>query len=219
MMKEDPESQIGGLPSMTAGVTQSLIQTCLNAKILCEHHNSALSPLDTVGKYFFKSMWRNRHVDTHAAGPPGDTYMFNGPEFERWILKVFCGLLVSGKLTTTDGQIIRGTPSNEWLNILFGRAPFPHRGGLYYLQQGTREVAGGHFAFSPVGYPEPYALIAGLVGFPLLLSMVTPPSEVAGTVLEGSAYRPSEIRIEDRVSAVVRFTEFGGPTLTVKMAS
>lgn len=80
---------MGKVPWAPDGGTVPTSAVNLGAKVLCKHHNEALSPLDDVGARFLTSllMISRRPADEvreHRA-------LFNGEDLERWLLKVLCG--------------------------------------------------------------------------------------------------------------------------------
>jgi hypothetical protein len=55
--------------------------------------------------------------------------LFSGPDLERWMLKVLCGVLVSGNASLGGEKAVFTLPS-DWLEVLMGRRPMQARRGL-----------------------------------------------------------------------------------------
>lgn len=96
---------------------KSLSPAALTARILCERHNSALSPLDTVAGSLF----------TEILSPDAPRLrLFNGHDIERWLLKVLCGITVSRNHGGGPAVI-----PHELISILFSGSDFVGARGLY----------------------------------------------------------------------------------------
>lgn len=63
-------------------------------KMLCAHHNSALSPVDTEAKIFSDSLKDAEHRVQSLIYLPNLNYRINGPRLERWFLKTFINLFI-----------------------------------------------------------------------------------------------------------------------------
>jgi len=135
----DKELKIEGL-SWTAGKEQSIPPNALASKILCQRHNSTLSVLDENALRLFKAF-----DEENAKGSGIKTlYLFSGNDIERWLIKVFCGLLYS-KLIKYDQDISEDCLRNL-INVLLGGDEFKGNCGLYIC----REL--GHFHKGPRGF-------------------------------------------------------------------
>jgi hypothetical protein len=77
----------------------------LKAKILCKRHNEALSGLDAKARDYFRCL---RDAEARLTAGGGTDY-FNGYDFERWLLKAFCGYI------RLDGDNV----PELWVRILF----------------------------------------------------------------------------------------------------
>jgi hypothetical protein len=122
--------EISGFPWQSQGTSRTIGIRSLEARILCQRHNSVLSPLDTSVLELFQTI-----DDIHMHFQERQlTYQhrLNGHQCERWLLKAMCGYAVSGNFTDQQGNRITGwSPPVEWLKILFHDAPFPEHCGLY----------------------------------------------------------------------------------------
>jgi len=100
----------------------------MTAKILCERHNQALSPLDTEAARLF-GVLRDFDQDLRdAAESKTAEVIVDGDKVERWMLKLLAGL-VSGKLVNVS-ELRRGSP---WLQILFAEEDWPSDWGFHFI--------------------------------------------------------------------------------------
>lgn len=106
-------------------------------KILCERHNRALSPLDEQGG----NAWKQLHIFSASAAkartlPAGARptsfriQTVDGAQFERWFLKTVIDVAY---LDDADG--VPWVPPTEWVEIVYGRRPFPSDCGLYMVNR------------------------------------------------------------------------------------
>ena len=66
----------------------------LASNILCKDHNSALSPLDALGKRWMEHLRKvNADINSVTSPRPITILFVNGHDLERWMLKMLCGLL------------------------------------------------------------------------------------------------------------------------------
>lgn len=124
----NPAAKIGGLAWQPADTIQSIGIGSLQSKILCEGHNSNLSPIDAVAANLFKTL---HAIDKDRPSVPSLS-TFDGPGFERWLLKVLFGISASG------GFQIKAPPDN-WKAILMG-APWPESRGMYVFPPDGSEM-------------------------------------------------------------------------------
>lgn len=72
---------------------QILPPVALASKVLCERHNSALSPLDTAATDLYAILRRiNAELGDEAPTAPSETFTVGGVDLERWLLKALIGL-------------------------------------------------------------------------------------------------------------------------------
>jgi hypothetical protein len=68
----------------------------LTAKILCRRHNSALSPLDTAAKDYFRSLEKARiHAVRRSLSTCTGHFLVSGDGLELWAMKTLAGLYAS----------------------------------------------------------------------------------------------------------------------------
>ena len=167
----------------------------LASKILCERHNSALSPLDGHARVFFSELMRG--LSDHPE-PLHRKVSVNADAIEKWFLKACCGALASGNLREGGRRVVKKPPCS-WLDILFGDAPFPAGTGLHIRHAGMIPFQG--YSIGPVYIGDEW-VGGGIIfaGVEFFISMV-PGGETE--LLERSTgersrliYRPAVIRIE-----------------------
>lgn len=93
------------------------------ARILCQHHNAGLSPLDSEAKKLAEGL--HLFVD----GARHTTVHLSGLLLERWVLKTVINHMASG-LGHTDKWL----PSEPLVRIAYGLEPMPQGCGLYSLR-------------------------------------------------------------------------------------
>ena len=103
-----PEIQLRGLPGRRDEIV-TLPASALVANILCDRHNSALSPLDTAAGNAFDTLGKAMR---HLSKPPPNGkrvrwYIIDGFALELWAIKAllgvhFGGISADGGVTTRD---------------------------------------------------------------------------------------------------------------------
>jgi hypothetical protein len=100
------------------------------AKILCEAHNNALSPLDSeAGRLFKYSL--DIALNYHQASP---ICIFSGEDIELWLLKTLLGIFYSDQIQVLsfDGLSRQKYEIDSSLvQILFQQREWPKLWGLY----------------------------------------------------------------------------------------
>lgn len=176
---------VSGFPWVDSG-GKFLPPSSLTSKILCERHNSSLSPLDSIAVRLFNAF------DERGATGSGQKllYLFNGHDLERWLLKILCGFACSGSLPLDfdrDISIPKG-----WCEILFGNSDFAPNQGLYVCKDiGHQFKARGDLAFMAITNNERLTGFGMYIcGYELILSM----SGMPNRRFDGRqfAYRPFE---------------------------
>lgn len=186
-LNRNNDLRVSGLRWQEAGKEKVLSPNALTSKILCDRHNSALSPLDAIAVSLFSAF----HEVGAAGGGRQLLQVFSGHDMERWLLKILCGLVYSRNLFITDETDV--PIPRHWLQILFGNSDFPEGQGIYVC------TLPGHQFEGPCGLKlQAIANSAGLsgigvwvCGYELILSMSGFPSRTfdGRTV----AYRPLEL--------------------------
>lgn len=161
----------------------------LKAKVLCERHNSALSPLDALATKTFAYLLRGGTSDSLA--------VVNGYDLERWMLKALCGYASSGlAFSNRQGQPSKGwAPPPEWLRVLFGTDTLPQGAGLHAVSGRWRSSTAA--LLQPVSKEDtgmPVALATAFGGFLLMFAMEPLPGTRKPTSAK-THYRANEIQV------------------------
>ncbi len=172
--------------------------SALGSKILCEHHNSALSPLDAHAKAFFSEIFWGL-----SDSPPSGTHRrvaLGGDQLELWLLKACCGALASGNLVEHRRAVPRQIP-DVWVSLLFAARRWEPGAGLHIRQTTLNPYRG--YAIGPVYVGDSCA--GGGIEFAGIEMFVFPSSGAEKRILEESSgemkpliHRPGQIRIESR---------------------
>ena len=70
--------------------------SALTARILCDRHNNALSPLDVEASLLFDAFLRIGSASAHGLQQGKSWHAVSGELIELWLLKTACGLFYSG---------------------------------------------------------------------------------------------------------------------------
>lgn len=102
-----------------------------SSNILCTAHNSQLSALDVAGSHgftcFSKFMQvRGVRLKEKSKQKGVQRYRIDGGKLERWLLKAIIGTAFEHETAGGPWQ-----PSLKWVEMVFGRRPFPKHCGLY----------------------------------------------------------------------------------------
>jgi hypothetical protein len=155
----------------------------LASKVLCERHNSALSPLDNeMGKFTQSIKDFDRATNPSSNDLTNETRFFCGEDIECWMLKCLIGASQSGNFRDT---LIKP----ECIDLLFRRAEWPEEWGLYFpapkenvvyhsdsflvetfLNPTTREILAARFTIRGI----PMDLILGRPDNPAMLGIWRP---------------------------------------------
>lgn len=194
------------------------------AKILCEKHNSALSPLDTEAANYMQVV-REHLLLSEARSRPRFTAFHvrylnvNAKLLERWLLKVLINLCFDSEmLIGLDGELA-GKPPQSLVEVCFGEAEFQGKAGMYVASyNGMSMDMGEMLKFSPLVRRD-NRIVGGLytvagVNFLLSLDPLGPPlnlPEVPGiedqwlnAQLQGK-FREIKTEIGHCLSHVIRF--------------
>lgn len=147
------------------GSTHQLPVSALAANILCQRHNSALSPLDVSASSAFRVLWHFQEDQRRVPDPHGAEFaLVNGDELERWLLKLLWGAVAAGALSH-EGNPVRALHSSAskeaLLDYLFRDGTLPEGWGRrspsscptrskFATPPSTRPYAG-----RPPGYSQP----------------------------------------------------------------
>jgi hypothetical protein len=167
------------------GATMPLSPEAIAARILCKRHNEALSPLDAEAKQFFRTL---REIDAALGdeAPPAasETFMFNGPDFQRWLLKCLIGL------TESHNPPDRLRDHDLCVRVLFGETTWPQYWGLYLdMQQNSH-------AFSDLSLTVFNGPDGCIWGCRFNIAGVRSQLALSRTKGDGLLFRPSGIRFQ-----------------------
>lgn len=152
-----------------AGRIETVTAASLTAKVLCEYHNSFLSPLDVmVGKSFENLIL--------LQSPQSDFLHIWGPSLEQWMLKVLIGLVSAGQVKVGEKTLQDDDVEKGWLRALFGISPLPNGQGVYMTPQvGQKVQSEKHISISTLNLDGRLAGIrSNLGGIEFLLCLADP---------------------------------------------
>jgi hypothetical protein len=183
--------ELSGLPWL-GGQKKILGFKALTANCLCKTHNSALSPIDTVGGRFFAAI---QSCGTSLTGPPHN-FLFSGHDVERWMLRTIAALGASKNFAIDGAQIDSAFVERLRLAELL-EDPMRWRSPLgMYLMHGV----GYQFAWrenlqlSPIvrrGSDEIVGVIVDIQGFQI--GVLADDHDIRGTGLDRAVYRPCSL--------------------------
>lgn len=189
--------------------TKSLPTDSLRSNILCKRHNEVLSGFDDVGSRFFSAIDRiDAAYIQNFRDANNESYLFNGHDIERWMLKTLCGLGASGVASSATAPIRGWKPNPAWLSMLFLNQALPCGWGLYcHNLHGSKASIIKRFQYNVLSHPGDgvYGLMMTLNGKKFLLAMAHSRS-AEGNFLAEYRYRPDALAITNgRSQKVVKF--------------
>jgi hypothetical protein len=164
------------------------------AKVLCDAHNSALSDIDSAAGLAFSTIlaFSSDVERVRVAGSKSDSFhVASGIDIERWMIKVYCGLVASGKIRGPAGPAISvASLEPELLKGLVGTQYLSPPLGLYmHSFVGQQRHAGG-FSFGTIKLTDGSNGVGGLMLSLGLMSFVLVASSSYGkTFSDGNWYR------------------------------
>jgi len=105
-----------------------------SSKVLCDNHNSVLSPLDSAaGAAFERIEELTKDLILADKGYTLNSFhVVSGIDIERWMIKVFCGLMAAGKIRSNSDRIEQlSSLPHELLEALMGVTLLQPPLGLY----------------------------------------------------------------------------------------
>lgn len=191
---KDARLSIRGFPHGPVGSSRGVSASSMVAKVLCETHNSRLSPLDSEGGNFLLSFYHLHEGLIGRIFPADVCREFDGALVERWMLKAMCGLVASGQTGIGHQRFPKASPPIELLRMLFGEVPLPEGHGLHVKPpDGQARIPCKELALLPFLHDSPgdrypaYGLEVRCYGFTWLLC------------LPGSSAPPDEWNLETAV--------------------
>jgi hypothetical protein len=192
---------ISGAPWHSPGQTQTLTINNLTAKILCERHNSALSPLDAEAGIFFKVL-RSTFEDLERASSSRklNLHLVSGTMLELWMLKAACGIYFS--IASHNGTRLSETHTIDLAKVeqAFFASDWDARGGLYLKSIiGSAMQTAWSVVVSPLSNNDKKrngGVRISLLGFELDLLFDT--TDTNPGPWNGITHRPSELSFENK---------------------
>ncbi len=127
--------KVSGFYWITKGDSKSLTSATIGSNILCQGHNSALSPLDDEAHKLFRIALDFAEAGRRNASE-NEFRLFAGEDIERYVLKAMIGAVSSASLAA-GGQQIRVNRASDGhkvlVDLLFGWQTIPEGMGLYVL--------------------------------------------------------------------------------------
>jgi len=120
---QNNEVKISGLHWQKAETFSKMAIDRLIAKILCERHNNALSPLDAEFSRLQASTKVSRN-EQNSRLSNDRSFLFSGEDIERWLMKSLIGLVFARNL---DASSLR----KGAIAMLYGLEKLPPGAGLY----------------------------------------------------------------------------------------
>lgn len=160
----------GGKSTVEIGVD------AFSAKVLCDAHNSALSTLDTEAGSAFSKI-EDLYLDIKRIGEAKRVfrsfYLSSGIDVERWMVKVYCGLVAAGKIRGIGGTIVhRDTLPPYLFDSLMGRSTLDSPLGLYTHSFVGQTRKSGGFTFGTIQLTDGSDGVGGLMLSLGLMSLV-----------------------------------------------
>lgn len=191
----------------------------LTAKILCEKHNSDLSPFDSEIVKLFRAMERLVQSE-HDGKPVAVNSYLCGDSIERWMLKTLLNGLYSGNFPVPFTEGFAGQlPPDDWLQVIYRNVGLPPGLGLY-VSAGLGIVNYKTvFLLEAVGNPT------GIIGLRLwlfgsLFTLVMNDHRDAFPELASATFRPKRIVTQKTRNAIVLkwAGDFTDETLELRMS-
>lgn len=134
--KQNKTIDVVGLSWLPKEQLTSIGKKNLVSNVLCEQHNSVLSPLDAAVGHLVEAIGAI-DADLLSTAPSGLTFQVSGADVERWVLKTLFGLVHSGQIKTQSGTPFLLKP--KCLELLCNPAVrWPLGWGLYVATPATK---------------------------------------------------------------------------------
>ena len=191
--------EVSGYPWLAPAEVKSVSVKALTAKILCKCHNSALSPLDTLVGDVFRTLKNfDAQLAKTAGGPAYEKLSISGPDFERWLVKVYCGMHYGGQLRLDEGQ--RTSVPQYLLDNLFKGTPLPMDLGFYFGAPLGTQIAtfnGTRVTTAVIpGTREVVGMTIALRGFEFMVSLRPATAGGTGLIAAPAQRHPVGLRLD-----------------------
>ena len=98
---------VSGMPWQNQGEVQNLPANALAANVLCERHNGALSPIDSMGLRAFEAFLSAADYAVHQRhSGRAAHFLISGEALELWMFKLMAGIHFGG-IAKADGRVSR----------------------------------------------------------------------------------------------------------------
>lgn len=165
----------------------------LRARVLCKRHNQALSAVDAAIVRLFDAL------AAYHSGAGIGTLTLSGEDLERWVLKVWAGMLASGNMKARTGERISGALPDDLVAILFGEKSMPDGWGLNFFEKGNEPIQAGTLAIYPMTHAEDHDRTDEIYGATFIM-LGCPFTVVLTRLASGYGrlwYRPSALVVGD----------------------
>lgn len=138
-LKEHGDLWVEGPTWLAPGERRSLPPSALNANILCDRHNSALSRIDSEFRRIFRFLSLTEEDSRYPTSYTGEKVaLFNGVDIERILLKLFLSRIASGSTPSQDGKVNFDRFFLPLVSLLFTRSASPLSPPLgFYVSEKT----------------------------------------------------------------------------------
>ena len=150
------------------------------AKVLCDKHNSSLSVLDDAAGLAFSTIEALARAcgDLAKLGWAQTSFhLSSGMDIERWMIKVYCGLVAAKKIRSASGKTVKRNALEPCLlNSLMETSPLPSPLGLYMHTFVGQQLKPGALSFGTIQLTDGsdevggIMLSLGLMSFVLVIS-------------------------------------------------
>jgi hypothetical protein len=191
--------RISGFPWLDGEDRADFHYASLAAKVLCDRHNSVLSPLDGEAGRLFETLGEiDRKLGDDAAPASSREYFLNGADLERWLLKALLGM------THADGATQSGVRGERQLvSVLFGHASWQPWWGLHLIGRPTHYFC-GLATRALLNRQEIWGMEISVAGLVFQLALGEADRDVAG-------YHPSGVHFSYRGRPGVQTVTFRWP--------
>lgn len=156
--KQNKTIDVVGLTWLPKGQLTSIGKKNLVSNILCDQHNSDLSPLDSAIGDLIDAIG-GIDAEYLGASPVGRSYIVDGSHVERWVLKTVLGLVKSKQIKQRSGEPFK--LKSKCLELLCRPAArWPLGWGLYVATPIGKIHHSSSFELIPQHNPDTGELIA-----------------------------------------------------------
>lgn len=204
--------EVGGAPWLPPGEKRRIGINSLKSNILCDRHNSALSPLDTEATRFFRTL-RNigSDLDRETLSRKSRPHLFSGTMLELWALKVACGAFFSGSAANAGMRLHDHEFNIDAALAAMNIGLWRPGAGLYIKAVGQNITASDTVGFAPLTISGEKRVCGSSISVRgLILDLVFDTTKLR-LPLEGYFYRPPEIRVTNNRRAHVIYLSWPGP--------